>query len=271
MSDRYDNNSLGHNAGHAADKALGSHDEPRTTGDAVGETVGGLSGAATGAALGSLGGPIGTIIGGIAGAVSGWWSGRAISEAASSFDHDEDHYRTHHTSAGSSSLGSASMGSGSMSSASSGSMSSSSMGSSSMGASAGGYDSVRPAYQLGHLAGLNPDYHGRQFDDIEPDLRRGWESQPGDSRADWHGVRDYARAAYGRSQQRSSMGAGASALGGAMHSGMSSNEAGMSGMQDRATHSGLLDRAADKLDDFKDRVDGNPASRPGPDATDRRI
>jgi hypothetical protein len=28
-------------------------------------------------------------------------------------------------------------------------------------------------------------------------------------------------------------------------------------------------RAANKLDDLKDRVDGNPASRPGPDATDR--
>jgi uncharacterized protein (TIGR02271 family) len=43
------------------------------------------------------------------------------------------------------------------------------------------------------------------------------------------------------------------------------------GAADRATDSGLLDRAADKLDDVKDRVDGNPASRPGPDATDRRI
>lgn len=29
-------------------------------------------------------------------------------------------------------------------------------------------------------------------------------------------------------------------------------------------------KAADKLDDLKDRVDGNPASRPGPDATDTR-
>ena len=29
-------------------------------------------------------------------------------------------------------------------------------------------------------------------------------------------------------------------------------------------------KVADKLDDVKDRVDGNPASRPGPDATDRR-
>jgi uncharacterized protein (TIGR02271 family) len=46
---------------------------------------------------------------------------------------------------------------------------------------------------------------------------------------------------------------------------------GMSGASDRATHSGLADRTTDALDDLKDRVDGNPASRPGPDATDRRI
>jgi len=47
--------------------------------------------------------------------------------------------------------------------------------------------------------------------------------------------------------------------------------AGSSGAADRATNSGLGDRIADKVDDLKDRVDGNPASRPGPDATDRRI
>ena len=47
--------------------------------------------------------------------------------------------------------------------------------------------------------------------------------------------------------------------------------AGASGAADRATDSGPLDRLADKADDLKDRVDGNPASRPGPDATDRRI
>ena len=56
-----------------------------------------------------------------------------------------------------------------------------------------------------------------------------------------------------------------------MNAGLAGRDAGMSGAQDRATNSGLLDRAADKLDDLKDRVDGNPASRPGPDATDRRI
>jgi hypothetical protein len=71
----------------------------------------------------------------------------------------------------------------------------------------------------------------------------------------------------GLDQQRNLSGnsglrAGAAGVGGA---------AGTSGAADRATDSGLLDRAADKLDDLKDRVDGNPASRPGPDATDRRI
>ena len=34
---------------------------------------------------------------------------------------------------------------------------------------------------------------------------------------------------------------------------------------------GLADKIADKADDLKDRVDGNPASKPGPDRTDRRI
>jgi uncharacterized protein (TIGR02271 family) len=53
--------------------------------------------------------------------------------------------------------------------------------------------------------------------------------------------------------------------------GLAGSERGLSGAADRATNSGPLDRLADKADDLKDRVDGNPASRPGPDATDRRI
>jgi uncharacterized protein (TIGR02271 family) len=34
---------------------------------------------------------------------------------------------------------------------------------------------------------------------------------------------------------------------------------------------GVADKVADAVDDVKDRVDGNPASRPGRDATDRRV
>ena len=44
-----------------------------------------------------------------------------------------------------------------------------------------------------------------------------------------------------------------------------------SGAADRARKTGIADRITDAADNLKDRVDGNPASRPGPDPTDRRI
>ena len=44
-----------------------------------------------------------------------------------------------------------------------------------------------------------------------------------------------------------------------------------SGAADRATKGGVVDRVTDAADNVKDRIDGNPASRPGPDPTDRRI
>lgn len=151
-----------------------------TTGDVVGETTGGLAGAATGAALGSLGGPLGTIIGGIAGAAGGWWSGRAVSQAASSFDNDDTYYQDQYR-------------------ASSGTTGSSS----SMGGSTS-YDTARPAYQLGHVAGMNPDYQGRSFDDVETDLRKGYDNyNASDAKAPaWNDVRGYARDAYARGQER---------------------------------------------------------------------
>jgi sporulation protein YlmC with PRC-barrel domain len=46
---------------------------------------------------------------------------------------------------------------------------------------------------------------------------------------------------------------------------------GGSGAADRATTTGVGDRIADAVDNVKDRIDANPASRPGPDPTDRRI
>ena len=155
----------------AADKALRvRHDEPATTGDHIGEAVGGISGVATGAALGSLGGPIGTVIGGIAGAITGWWSGRAISEAASTFDEDEPVYRDRFRSRGVD--------------------------------DEAAYGRARPAYQLGHLAGMNPEYQGRAFDEVEPDLRRGWNDDVAREHGDWNAARDYARDAYQHGQER---------------------------------------------------------------------
>jgi hypothetical protein len=96
------------------------------------------------------------------------------------------------------------------------------------------YDDVRPAYHIGHLASRNPDYRNRSFDEVEADLRRGW---AGDSKyGAWDNVRGYVNEGFTRG---------------------------------RNTLSNVGARTADAIDDTKDRMDGNPASRPGPDATDR--
>jgi uncharacterized protein (TIGR02271 family) len=280
----------------------------------------------------------------------------AFGSDATDYDHDEDYYRGRH---------------GTTSSA---------------GSTAASYDQTRPAYRLGHEAGLRAD-SGRRFEEVEPDLRRGYEQYAGSTgnAAGYDAVRGQMADAYARGQERrlvlseeqlrvgkrqvsagevelhtavdtqrvqeqvelrhdevsierrplsASDAAGAGTLeireesirvpltreeavvdkrvvpveevvvrtntvtenqtvedtvrrerlvtdgleqqqrglaGGGLAGGHTGREAGMSGAADRATDSGLLDRTADKLDDVKDRFDGNPASRPGPDATDRRI
>ena len=166
-------------AGRAADRALGAHDEPATTGDVVGEATGGVAGAAAGAAIGSLGGPIGTIIGGIAGAVGGWWSGRAISEAASAYTEDDDaYYRSRYQSR---------LAGGALAP--------------DARTSSRDYDDYRPAYQLGHLAGRNPEYERRNFDEVEGDLRRGWTDDVSARYGEWDSVRDHAREGYERGRE----------------------------------------------------------------------
>jgi len=187
----------------AKDKALGKHDDNPGVADHVGEAAGGISGVAAGAAVGSLAGPVGTVIGGIVGAMGGWWTGRAVAEAATAIStDDEGYYRRHYDASPIADRR---------------------------------YDDVRPAYYLGHIASRNPDYRNRSFDEVESDLRTGWQK---DSKyGSWDTVRGYAREGYTR---------GTSSLKAAGN------------------------RVANAADDVKDRVDGNPASRPGPDATDNQ-
>ena len=140
----------------------------RDRNEKIGEGVGGVAGAAAGAAIGSLAGPVGTAIGAIAGAVGGWWSGKAAADAASNIDAtDDDFYRRRFSSTG-----------------------------------GRDYERARPAYQLGHVAGYNPDYQGRSFDEIEPELRRGWTSDVAASSDDWENVRDYTRDAFERGREQ---------------------------------------------------------------------
>lgn len=185
------------------DKALGKHDDHPGVADHVGEAAGGVSGVVAGAAIGSVVGPVGTVIGGILGAMGGWWSGRAVAEAATAVTTDDDNYYRKNFE------------------------------SSSMRANRT-FDQAKPAYYLGHVASRNPDYRNRSFQDIEPDLKRGWTSD--NKYGSWDEARGYANEGFTRG--RSTVGAAAKGI-------------------------------ANTVDDMKDRVDGNPASRPGPDATDR--
>jgi len=144
------------------------HDDRPGAGDEVGEAVGGVSGVVAGAAIGSAAGPIGTVIGGIAGAVGGWWAGRSVAEATHKFTQDDDAYYRERFETTPGRLADRN------------------------------YDDVRPAYQLGHIASMNPDYHGRTFDEVESDLRHGWSNNLRARHGDWSAIRPYAEEAYNR-------------------------------------------------------------------------
>ncbi len=142
------------------------HDDNPGTGDKVGHAVGGVSGALTGAAVGSPAGPIGAIIGSIAGAAGGWWAGRTVSEAVSKFhETEDDRYRQAYESREDR-------------------------------LADRGYEDVRPAYQLGHIASQNPDYNGKTFEVIEEELQRGWTNDLRARHGDWSAVKPFAYEAY---------------------------------------------------------------------------
>jgi hypothetical protein len=216
MDDRNLNDSTDGRLERAKDQALGKHDSNPSVLDEVGEGVGGIGGMLAGAAIGTAAGPIGTLIGGIAGAMGGWWAGRAVTEAATAITVDDDnYYRSHYES-------------------------------SPNRFADRGYESVRPAYQLGHIASRNPDYSNRNWSEVEGDLQRGWNSDASRKYGEWSTVSPYASEGFNRG--RSTLGNTAARADSAIHN--------------------AGNKAANAMDDMKDRVDGNPASRPGPDATD---
>jgi hypothetical protein len=139
-------------------------DENPGMGEQAGEGVGGIGGTLAGAGIGSIAGPVGTVIGGIAGAVGGWWAGEKAGRAIEDMGDHEDDYRRHHSEAGSRDLE---------------------------------YDEARVGYGIGHIAGRNPDYKGRGFDDIEPDLRRGWRHE----NRDYDSMRPYVQYGYERTSK----------------------------------------------------------------------
>jgi hypothetical protein len=140
-------------------------------GEEVGEATGGITGVLLGAGIGSAAGPVGTLIGGVAGAIGGWWAGRAVADAAGSIGHeDEEYFREHYDSQPSRAADRA-------------------------------YDDVRPAYYLGQIAAHNPNFTAREFDEVEPELERGW-AATNDRIGSWRTMRPYAIEGFSRGRSK---------------------------------------------------------------------
>jgi hypothetical protein len=153
---------------HSAPPGHATHENVKDDAENVGEAAGSFLGGVGGMALGIASGPIGLVVGAVAGALGGWWAGKGVADAFTS--QDDAAYRSHYAS-------------------------------SSDRLADRDYESVAPAYVTGHLAGRNPDYSGRTFDQIEPDLQRGWGDDVARRHGQWPAVRGYARTAFDRARR----------------------------------------------------------------------
>jgi hypothetical protein len=153
---------------HSAPEGQATGEHKKSDAENLGEGAGTFLGGVGGMALGVTGGPVGLVIGAIAGAAGGWWAGHRVADAFTEQDHVA--YRAHYA-ASPDRLADRT------------------------------YDQVTPAYVAGHLAGKNPDYAGRTFDQIEPDLQRAWGDDFARKYGQWSAVRGYARAAFDRARR----------------------------------------------------------------------
>ena len=143
-------------------------DRSRPVATGVGAVVGGAAGgiaggAAAGAAVGGMTGPVGAAVGAVVGAVAGAMAGKGIANAADPVVEDaywRDNYANRPYTSGSS------------------------------------YDDYGPAY--GYGVDAYNRYPDRAFDDIEPELRRDWNTQRGSSSLEWDRARHATRDAWQR-------------------------------------------------------------------------
>jgi hypothetical protein len=137
------------------------NEDPQTMGGAVGGATGAAAAAAAGIAIA---GPIGGVIGLLAGAAGGWWGGKELTESIEDADREDNRFRRAHEHAGATRP----------------------------------YEEIRHAYQLGYLAGRNPDYADATWSRAEEDLRTAWNGAHKHDREHvrWDDVRDSARRGY---------------------------------------------------------------------------
>lgn len=132
----------------------------------VGTAAGAVAGAvAAGAAAGTVAaGPLGTAVGAALGAIAGGLAGKGIAELIDPTVEDrywKDNYSSRpYVPSGAS------------------------------------YNDYGPAYRYGYET--YPKYHGRMFDDVEPDLSRDWERFKGTSRLTWNEAKYATRDSFQR-------------------------------------------------------------------------
>jgi len=132
-------------------------------GAVVGGTAGGVAGgAAAGAAAGGMTGPVGAAVGAAVGAVAGAAAGRMAKADPAA---EDAYWRDNYT-------GRPYVASGSS------------------------YDEYAPAYRYGVDAYSR--YPGRSFDDVEPELGRGWGASRGRSALEWERAKHATRDAWQR-------------------------------------------------------------------------
>jgi hypothetical protein len=64
------------------------------------------------------------------------------------------------------------------------------------------FERVRPAYQFGHIAAQRPEYAGRYFADIEPELRSRWPDELRTHVGEWEAARPFVEDAFGYARNR---------------------------------------------------------------------
>ena len=123
-----------------------------------------ITGAAAGVAGGALAGPLGAVAGAAIGAVAGGYAGKAVEEEFDPTAEDaywQANYRTRPYVERNTD-----------------------------------YEAYRPAYRYGWES-MN-QHRGRRFDEVEPELEKGWSSQKSHSTLGWAKAREAARDAWDR-------------------------------------------------------------------------
>ena len=140
-------------------------------GTGVGATAGGAAGAAAGAAVGAAtgtaaGGPIGAAVGIVAGGIAGGLGGKAVAEKFNPTE-EETYWRENYTKEPYYDRNYE-------------------------------YNDYKGAYQTGYEGYSRWGGRGKRFEDVEPELRKDYESRYGQSRLRWEHARHASRAAWSR-------------------------------------------------------------------------